>query len=161
MTKVKMKELSGPELIWYFAYGSNLSKAQMHKRVGQWQDAKKAHLPCWRLVFNVPSRTWKGGTANILETGNPEDIVNGAVYRIDTDQLKILTEQFEHVPPRAIKVVCEGNEIPAITYTFKQDRPQLIPDSFYIKKIILGMKDHGYSDSLIIACVISTGYKNT
>ena len=65
------------DMVWYFAYGSNLSIPQMLGRVGEWQTSRKATLKGWKLIFNVDSKRWGKGAANIVETEDPNDIVYG------------------------------------------------------------------------------------
>ena len=64
---------------WYFAYGSNLCKEQMRKRVGEWRESKRAKLLGFRLTFD--SR----GRADIVE--DPQGVVYGAVYLLTSEQL--------------------------------------------------------------------------
>jgi len=63
------------ELLWYFAYGSNLDPQQLGARIGKWRSSIKQVLLGYRLVFNVKSERWGGYTANILATGNLQDRV--------------------------------------------------------------------------------------
>ena len=46
-------------------------------RVGEWQTSRKATLKGWKLIFNVDSKRWGKGAANIVETEDPNDIVYG------------------------------------------------------------------------------------
>lgn len=134
--------------VWYFAYGSNLYKPQMQTRVGEWKTSRKAHLKGWRLVFNVKSKRWGGGAANILKTEKSDEIVYGAVYLITCKQLDLLTE-YEGVEPQDIQVESEGKEIQARTYIFRSDNPSLKPTPAYIETIISGLKQHGYKDNVV------------
>ncbi len=90
----------------YFAYGSNMSQAQINARLGgHISQPKPARLSGFKLVFNKYSKsrtneydrtkgydlgTTRVGAANIVATGNPDDIVEGVVYSLSDTQLKKL-----------------------------------------------------------------------
>jgi cation transport regulator ChaC len=134
--------------VWYFAYGSNLYKPQMQARVGECEKSKKAYLKGWRLIFNVYSKRWSGGTANITKTDDPRDVVYGVIYPLSLQQLEILTK-YESVSPKDIQVLSEGKHIDAKTYIFKQDKPPQKPASQYVETIISGLKQHDYGEDVI------------
>lgn len=136
-------------MVWYFAYGSNLSKNQMNERIGAWKDTKKATLQGWKLVFNVPSRKWGGAAANIVSTCNPADAVFGAIYCITRKQLDILTDKYEHVSSRTLIVEAEERSEKAEVYVFKKDNPSLKPSEEYLQTILTGLRDHGYQDDIV------------
>ena len=133
-------------MVWYFAYGSNLSNKQMNERVGTWKDSKKATLRGWKLVFNVPSRKWGGAAANIVSTCNPADAVFGAIYLITRQQLDILTTKHEHVLPITLTVETEETSEKAEVYVFKNSPARKHPPDGYLQTILIGLKDHGYPD---------------
>lgn len=143
------KTESENNVVWYFAYGSNLSKKQMNDRVGPWRESQKATLRSWKLVFNVPSTTWGGVAANIVLTGHPSDVVFGAIYLITQDQLDILTNKYEHDPPKTVSVDAEGKNKKAEVYVFKNDKPRIKPSDKYLQTILSGLRDHGYPDEII------------
>lgn len=99
------------DLVWYFAYGSNLYKPQMRNRIGTWKISRQATLKRWRLIFNRPSRRWKGKTANIYTTNKEDDIVYGAIYQITQQQLSILSEYEGENPEGYIEVTSLGDII--------------------------------------------------
>lgn len=119
----------------------------MRERVGEWETSRKAHLKGWRLVFNVKSKRWGGGAANILKTEKPNDIVYGAVYLITCNQLDLLTK-YERVLPQDIQVDSEGKEVRAKTYIFRPDKPSLKPTPSYVETIVSGLKQHGYENDV-------------
>jgi len=134
--------------VWYFAYGSNLYIPPMFARVGEWKTSKKALLKGWRLIFNVDSKRWGGGAANITKTNHENDIVYGAIYLLSHQKLEVLTK-YEGVCPRDVKVEPEGEEIEAETYIFNQDKPCLKPSPAYIQTIIDGLIQHGYGKDVV------------
>jgi gamma-glutamylcyclotransferase len=141
------------KIIKYFAYGSNLSNRQMKDRVGDWKSADKASLHKWKLIFNVKSKTWCGGAANIIRTGNPDDVVWGAIYQITLDQLDKLTKDYEKVSPKRKKVEVNGQKRVASTYIFSGKRPKLKPTAGYLETLIEGLKDHGYQEEIVQSVV--------
>lgn len=145
------------ESLWYFAYGSNLSKSQMQNRVGAWKESRKVLLRGWKLLFNVHSVRWGGGTANIVQTSNSNDLVYGVVYLITESQLEILTKKYEKVSPQNITVESDRQKIIAKVYLFKQDNPKLKVAPKYLKTIIKGLIDHGYSDDVIHSVSLEAG----
>lgn len=133
----------------YFAYGSNLSKSQMTERVGQWKDSYQAKIRGWKLSFNVHSKKWGGGAANIISTGIEEDEVYGAIYEITSDQLNIISSH-EGIEPRSLTAISNGQEVEAMTYVFRQDKPSKEPTATYLEKIVKGLGEHGYGIEAIL-----------
>jgi len=136
--------------IWYFAYGSNLDKNQMLKRIGEWKKSQRALVKGWTLTFNFPSGRWQGKAANIIETGNPKDTVCGAIYYITKKQLENLS-RFEGKGARLleIEVESEGSKIRAKAYVFNPDLPSGKPPEKYLERIISGLEQHGYAEDAI------------
>ena len=136
--------------VWHFAYGSNLYIPQMLARVGEWTTSKKAQLRGWRLILNVKSTRWGGGTANIRRTDKPNDVVYGAIYLISRRKLEVLTE-YEGIRPQSVRVESEGKEVEAKTYIFNQNKSPLKPVPLYIETIIRGLRQHCYGKDIIEA----------
>lgn len=136
------------DLVWYFAYGSNLYKPQMRNRIGAWKTSRQATLKRWKLIFNRPSRRWKGKTANIYTTNKDDDVVYGAIYQITQQQLSILSGYEGENPGGYIEVTSLGDIIQAKTYIFRwgyDDRPPKL----YLDRLLLGLKQHGYDEEVI------------
>jgi len=145
-----MQETSQEEMVWYFAYGSNLSMSQMLTRVGEWRKSKKAVLKGWKLVFNAQSSYWDGKTANIVQTHNPKDKVYGAIYQIMKQKLSVLTK-YEHKgqkDPIDIEVESEGSKTPAKAYVFDGGE-SAEPPKPYLETIVSGLKQHCYEKDII------------
>jgi gamma-glutamylcyclotransferase len=86
-----MKYLAG-ELV--FAYGSNLSLAQMARRCPSWEYVARAELPGHELVFAGYSTRWQGAVATFVEA--PRRCVRGIVYSMRKSDLHRL-DAFEGV----------------------------------------------------------------
>jgi len=153
----KNESQSHGELKSYFAYGSNLSSAQMRDRVGEWKTARRAFLRGWKLVFNVKSPRWKGGAANIVKS-NQSETVYGVIYRITKAQLDTMTA-YEKVSPQTIEVESEGRKIKAEVYIFNKSKPELEPASEYLDKVVEGLRNHGYGNG-VVNSIIRKGKTN-
>ncbi len=66
--------------MYYFAYGSNLSRKQMSERCPDALPKFAATLPNYRLIFTGWSRKWNGGVASIKPSKGEK--VMGGVYEI-------------------------------------------------------------------------------
>ena len=66
----------------YFAYGSNMLHDRLTKRVPSSRVLGPAELPGHCLRFNKLSKDGSA-KANIVYSGNPEDIVYGVLYDLD------------------------------------------------------------------------------
>ena len=134
---------------WYFAYGSNLNMGQMMTRIGEWITCKRAVAKGYKLVFNVCSRRWGGLAANLISTNNIEDRVYGAVYHISKEKLDILTRKYERRKPEEIPVEADGVSIPAKAYIFPTSGKRGKPPDAYLETILVGLRQHGYSEEVI------------
>lgn len=135
------------QLVWYFAYGSNLNTRHLRERIGDWVACRKATLRGWQRVFNVDTRRWGGKSANVRPaTGRDE--VQGAVYLVTTAQLDILTS-IEGVPPQLVTVETENGPESAYTYAFDpHKKPGRVPDHYWAI-VEEGLREHGYSEDVI------------
>lgn len=136
------------DFVWYFAYGSNLSLSQMFARVGEWSASRKATLKGWKLVFNVNSKKWGKGAANIIRTEDPNDVVYGATYLIRKEKLCVLST-YEGVMPKDVTVESNGKDVLAKTYVFRKDKTPSEPPKAYLQAIIEGLRQHGYDENII------------
>src|SRR5213593_3383954 len=102
----------------YFAYGSNMDARQMQRRVPGAQLIGTARLDGFRLVFNVYSRSWQAGAAN-LEL-DPESHVYGVLWELPEAGIKDL-DSFEGHPTfyRREDVIVDGPEGPVIAWTYR------------------------------------------
>ncbi|MCK4388222.1 MAG: gamma-glutamylcyclotransferase [Dehalococcoidia bacterium] len=134
--------------VWYFAYGSNLNIGQMVNRVGEWAVSKRAVIKGYKLVFNVQSKRWGGLAANVVRTGNTDDKVYGAVYRILKEKLDVLTH-YEGVEPRDTLVEADAVMIPAKVYVFETSRKPGRPPDAHLEVMLSGFRQHAYSEEVI------------
>jgi cation transport regulator ChaC len=138
------------EYKWYFAYGSNLKRERLKKRIGKWRKERKAILRDYELVFG---KGWGGhftGKANIQK--KPKGRVEGVIYLVTEQQLKKLDRR-EGVPwvyeRITVKVESEGERIPAETYRMVEMMCPLKPSRDYLDLVLDGLREHGYDESVI------------
>ena len=79
---------------WYFAYGSNMNRAQMRSRAGNILEEHPAHLPNYELRFNKKLR---GGTAGANVQPLQGKTVYGVLYKIEETAFRSL-DRYEGVP---------------------------------------------------------------
>jgi len=131
--------------MYYFAYGSNLSKKQM----GEWCPESKprliAILPNYKLVFTDWSRQWRGGVATIKRFSGEK--VLGAIYEITESDLRRLDkkEGYPQNYSRINVIVFDDNNQPieAMTYIKAGQLKEAPPSKEYLAIIQQGYRDWG------------------
>ncbi|MBI4465979.1 MAG: gamma-glutamylcyclotransferase [Acidobacteria bacterium] len=132
-----------PNTVWYFAYASNMRRAQVEQRAGVPAEEKVARLDNYELNFDKIARGGTG-TANIVPADGK--VVWGVLYRLTQQQLKAL-DRFEGVPDHyrrsEVSVVDEqGARIGAQVYLARKVRKGLKPDRLYLQRILQGAEEH-------------------
>ena len=154
----------------YFAYGSNLHKAQMRSstpalpdRTGEYLNrCPDSHeiapyiLEGYRLAFvGEASRRWgRGGVATIIKS--PDDCVLGAIYSISHDDETTLDrlEGFNPLNPptgRYVKVASlfKYNDQPVMAYIASEQTSENKPNIKYLNTIRAGLIAWGYSVEIL------------
>ncbi len=139
--------------VWYFAYGVNLDKDIMRRRIGEWKEAKRAVLKGYELCFNTYSPTWRGGTASIIEKEN--STVYGVVYLIDEEQIRMLDKHLG-VPNRYVRIKItveteDNNKIEAMTHVAANPKQHIPPSQQYLSALLRGLRQHGYGEDVVRA----------
>jgi gamma-glutamylcyclotransferase (GGCT)/AIG2-like uncharacterized protein YtfP len=95
--------------MYYFAYGSNLSRRQMRYRCPNAKATVCAVLPNHALAFGGYSQRWEGAVASVVPA--PGLQVEGLLYRIDEADLLTLDafEGHPHSYEREVKVVRDAH----------------------------------------------------
>ena len=133
--------------MWYFAYGSNLSAAQMTARTGWTGAARRACLHGYGVAFNMSD----GGQAfaNIVRPGAG---VRGVLYWLEPSELARL-DAFEYGYDRVVvEVECEdGARLEAVAYVARPDRTARTfrPAAEYVQRILSGAREHGLPEEYI------------
>lgn len=140
----------------YFAYGSNLSLAQMASRCPAARSVGRALAKGYRLVFPRPSDTWKGGVAGIEPIGDFH--VEGAAYELTPDcvaaldEYEGLLETEAHYWRATIEIVLveTGQRAKAMTYFAHPTGPgHHDPHASYVSVMLNGARDHGLSEDWV------------
>jgi cation transport regulator ChaC len=137
--------MSGP--LWYFAYGSNLSRAIFVERRGMRPTTTAwGWLDGWRLCFDLPVGPGERGVANVVaEVGSR---TCGALYLITAEEAERL-DRSEGVSGRLYQRVevqvsnQRGEDVLAFTYHSSYASPGRKPSPRYIGLLLEGALDHG------------------
>ena len=127
----------------YFAYASNLSRAQMLQRCPDAKPKFSAVLPNYKLLFTGWSREWHGGKATIQPFKGAK--VRGAIYEISEVDLKKL-DRFEDYPGTYTHLnIMVFNEddvaVKAVTYVKTRQEEETKPAPEYVAAIKQGYRD--------------------
>ncbi len=126
--------------MYYFAYGSNLSKKQMSERCPDSKPMFIATLPNYRMVFAGWSRKWRGGVASLKTFRGAK--VPGAIYEVTEECLRRL-DKYEAGYNR-VKVTVfdeDGEPVEAITYIKAGQIEETPPSKDYLAVIQQGYRD--------------------
>lgn len=128
---------------WYFAYASNMSRAQMRSRAGEILEERSGRLENYELAFNKKVR---GGTAGANIRPAPGKFVEGILYKISESAFRDL-DRAEGAPVhyRRIEVAVkdrEGKMIPAQAFIAAKIEKGLRPAPHYLKTILDGAAEH-------------------
>jgi len=137
--------------ILYFAYGSNLRKAQMERLCPGHVFLGPARLADHRLAFTLPDEEWQGGVADVLPS--PGDEVWGALYRLEAHHLAALDayevfdpdgpEQANDYVRRLVKVSHGGAMREAWCYFVRAADGHVAPSERYRAALIEGAMERG------------------
>jgi hypothetical protein len=138
------------DLVWYFAYGSNMQPATFEGRRGiVARQAVAACLQGWRLVFDKPPLLPIGqAMANVVE--QPGDHVLGVAYAITPDDLAhldltegVVIGNYRRIAVRVCALRDPANEFDAFTLTSGERDPSLLPSRRYLGLLVDGALAHG------------------
>ena len=131
----------------YFAYGSNLSVAQMKQRCPSAKIVGRARLHGHRLAFAGWSSGWRGATATVVPTDkDARGSVPGVVYEIpDAEDVKRL-DSFEGCPTiytaHEVEVGIERRGRATVWVYVRRDPLEGAPSADYVRRIADGYRDH-------------------
>jgi cation transport regulator ChaC len=142
------------EDVWYFAYGSNLSRARMEERTGRIRQAVRCFLPDFRLAFN--KRASKPGEiyANIIPSEG--DRVWGVTYLCGQGAMEKLDKcegvSGGHYYRKSVEVIVDdGSIFSAIAYIAGEDFviAESRPSDEYLNHILNGARKHELPEAYI------------
>jgi hypothetical protein len=139
------------DLVWYFAYGSNLQSATLRGRRGiDYQRAVPVRVRGWRLVFDKPPLLRAGSSmANIVADEAAEVI--GVAFAMTAADLSHVehTEGVAFGNYRRVELAVEPLaptvDPPQVAYSLSSDRrdPAARPSTRYMTLVIEGALEHG------------------
>jgi len=129
--------------MYYFAYGSNLSRKQMSERCPDALPKFAATLPNYKLIFTGWSRKCIGGVASIKPCKGEKVI--GGIYEISERCLNSLDncEGTTYDRMNIIVFTDFGDPVEAITYVKVEQSDKTQPSPKYLATIQQGYKDWG------------------
>lgn len=149
-----------PELVRYFAYGSNMQFKQMRERCSSASFLGIAKLPGYKLAFTRYSRQWEGGVADIVESNHTE--VYGVIYTLTRKDLEKLDGYEGYFETQAahlnsynrreidIRPMAEPKtSVKAWTYFATKQAEVHPPSARYLQQIIEGAIGSGLPESYI------------
>lgn len=131
-------------LHWYFAYGSNLHRERLEKRIDRTNlECQVAYLDGYKLSFNKPA---DDGSGYAMISQCEGETVYGVLYALHEAELKKL-DRYEGVPShyvrRRIPVTALNRDvISAQTYFAVSQSDGLKPRRNYLDLIIAGARSH-------------------
>src|SRR5229473_212679 len=128
---------------WYFAYASNMSRAQMQSRAGNILEAQTARLENYEIVFNKKSH---GGSAKANVRPAAGKVVYGVLYKIPESAYRTM-DKHEGAPQhyRRIEVTVTdgaGRKMGAQAYIATKVEKGLKPSPHYLQTILEGAGEH-------------------
>jgi len=141
----------------YFAYGSNLSPAQMQARCPGALIEARATLSDYAIAFGGFSARWGGGVASLVRVRGA--CTEGLIYRIDRDLMSRL-DQYEGVPRAYVRIAKEvldehGRRRRAQVYlqTDASFESENLPSARYLAQILAAYDRLGFDTDPLRAAV--------
>jgi len=143
------------ELVWYFAYGSNVQSATLRGRRGiEYRRAVPVRVAGWRLVFDKPSLLPEvpHGFANIRqETGA---VTIGVAFEMTADDLAHVELSEGVTFGNYARVMVEVEPLVALpdgprlaaSLTSERCNPTCRPSTRYMDIVVAGALEHGLPD---------------
>jgi cation transport regulator ChaC len=137
--------------VLYFAYGSNMSRKQMHERCPAHEHLGIAVLPDHALCFPRTSPVRNCGVAGLI--AKPGEEVWGVIYRLNDADLAALDRREGHDPAKshdenrynrkAVRVLMGGKALDCFTYVARPEPGTHVPSAAYLATIIIGAEENG------------------
>ena len=136
-----------PDALWYFAYGSNMTRAIFRERRGMSpREARYGWLHDYRLCFNIPIGSGERGVANVeVEAGAR---LCGVLYLLDVAECERLDRSegvhvglYRRIPVEVL--VDGGDRVAAFTYLSERTTAGRKPSPRYMGLLLDGAREHG------------------
>jgi gamma-glutamylcyclotransferase len=138
------------DLLYYFAYGSNLHPVRLTERVLSAELLGVVELSHYRLAFQ--KRGWDGSSkCNLVHTGKESDGIHGAIYQIDSDHkpaLDVFEGKGNGYDDSQLTVELHGKDYSCFTYFAQTSHVEngLKPYHWYKDLVVLGAKHLQFPD---------------
>jgi hypothetical protein len=132
----------------YFAYGSNMSSAQLTAWGTAHHALGPAELPDHRLAFLRRSLRWRAGAADIVR--EPGESVWGVLWELPfgAAELDVKESAGDAYRRRPVKVLLDGSPVSAMAYEVIDKAPtELQPRREYVQLMVDGAREHGLPDA--------------
>lgn len=127
--------------MYYFAYGNNMNFEILKEQGVEFLSRKKGILRGYRIIFNKKVKNEKYSYANIEQTENNKDIIEGILYELNDNEMKIIDNK-EGFPTEynkyRIDVETEDGIIQAFVYIAHPEwvDNNLKPSKVYIENML-------------------------
>jgi hypothetical protein len=148
----KWDDISGIRHAYYFAYGSNMCRARLIKRIGKYHIAYLAALRDYKFHYNKKS---VDGSAKANIEQEAENVVFGICYEIDYDDLKILDDCERGYDRKDIDIELfdsnnnKTHDAKAVVYISRSIDSLLRPTETYKSIVITGARHWKLDESYI------------
>lgn len=135
--------------MYYFAYGSNMSRARLEDRLLKVDDLGMAVLTGYKIAFNKLSSLDGSGKTNIVSAEN-ENVV-GVVFDLTEEQFELLDQSERGYTKAAVNVALNEEVVSVHTYFANENRidNNLQPTQAYRKYLIDGAKEHNFPSEYV------------
>ncbi|PLX80279.1 MAG: gamma-glutamylcyclotransferase [Desulfuromonas sp.] len=125
----------------YFAYGSNMALARLQQRIPSARRLGTGHLPGYQLRFHVASTKDGSAKCDAFLTGDDNDLVVGALFRLDPEAKPVL-DGYEGVGveyrDELVSVEFGGGRQEALIYVGSNLDSALRPFNWYREHVLRG-----------------------
>ena len=142
---------TSPDLIFYYAYGSNLHPARLGARIPSSQLLGVAEISGYELLFHKRGAD-RSAKCNALYSGNPEHRLLGALFSMKAHEKPILDEiEGAGYVVSEVIVQHDGAEHQAFMYVAEQQYidDSLVPYQWYKDFVCLGAQFLSFPDHYV------------
>ena len=130
----------------YFSYGSNMSINRLRARVPSATKVGVGKLAKHALVFHKRSRMDGSAKCDVKETGSPEHIVYGVIFRLAVAEKPLLDQKeglgYGYEQKDVLIEMQDGKIIQAYTYYATEVDPELKPLDWYKTHVLIGARQN-------------------
>lgn len=132
------------DTVLYFAYGSNMSSKRLQARVPSATVFGRAVLRGHQLRFHKHSLVDNSAKCDAFETGNPDDLTHGVLFRFEGhEQGQLDMCEGEGYKITRVEVDTEeGTKLEALIYLASLIKPELSPFDWYLQHVLQGAREH-------------------